>query len=247
MFELVSLQDTLVVLPKYFEGYELDAIKLEISSKYVGKFIRDLGLFVCIYDFLSIENAFVHTGDGSADFVVEFRMVVFKPFVGGILEGYVRAANKNGVKVSLDFFDEIYVPDYYMLQPSKFVEEQQLWYWKFQGHKLAMKLRSRVRFRVLDLIFNEEISRKPPSSVAQQESVGVTVSDQDTSMNPPPCVIVGSMNESGLGALEWWIPSSENKEIEEIPKQEITKQEKHNIDTIDKDELNRQLPLKENG
>lgn len=41
----------------------------------------------------------------------EFRLVVFRPFVGEVLIGRIMAATHKGIRVSLEFFDDIFIPD----------------------------------------------------------------------------------------------------------------------------------------
>lgn len=41
---------------------------------------------------------------------VKFRLVMFRPFVGEVLEGKVRSSSEEGIHVSLGFFDDILVP-----------------------------------------------------------------------------------------------------------------------------------------
>lgn len=43
--------------------------------------------------------------------VAEFRLVVFRPFVGEVLVGRIMASTHKGIRVSLEFFDDIFIPD----------------------------------------------------------------------------------------------------------------------------------------
>jgi DNA-directed RNA polymerase III subunit RPC8 len=40
----------------------------------------------------------------------EFRMTIFRPFVGEVLTGRIMAATHNGLRISLEFFDDIFIP-----------------------------------------------------------------------------------------------------------------------------------------
>jgi len=42
--------------------------------------------------------------------VAEFRMTVFRPFVGEVLTGRIMAATHRGIRISLEFFDDIFIP-----------------------------------------------------------------------------------------------------------------------------------------
>ena len=41
---------------------------------------------------------------------VDFRALVFRPFRGEVLEGKISDANGAGLRVSLDFFDDVFIP-----------------------------------------------------------------------------------------------------------------------------------------
>jgi len=200
MFILVKLQDTIPVSPKYFNGNELQAIKLEIRVKYSNKVIKDVGLCCVLYDIVSIGDAFVASGDGSAHFIVDFRMVVFKPFVGEVLEGTVKAVKPSGVQMTMRFFDNIYVLATEMQIPSTFNEEHQSWVWNFQGHSLHLRTEARVRFRVTSVQFEEKTSARP--TVDSKTPGTITKSEQPYGA----LLIFASMKDSGLGDLNWWIP-----------------------------------------
>jgi DNA-directed RNA polymerase III subunit RPC8 len=61
---------------------------------------------------------------------VLFQVVVFKPFVDEVLIGIVTESKEEGVMVSVGgFFDQVFIPAYWMLNPSKFDEESGLWVW----------------------------------------------------------------------------------------------------------------------
>lgn len=53
----------------------------------VDKVVPDLGLIVTVYDILEIGGGFIYPSDGAAIFDVNFRLVVFRPFVGEVLVG----------------------------------------------------------------------------------------------------------------------------------------------------------------
>jgi len=45
-------------------------------------------------------------------YLAEFRMTVFRPFVGEVLTGRIMAATHNGIRISLEFFDDISIPSH---------------------------------------------------------------------------------------------------------------------------------------
>ena len=83
--------------------------------------LENVGLCVCFYDFVHIADAYVYSGEGAATvegrasiavpchtdvsnnsisriFAVLFRLVVFRPVEGEVIEGRVRACDETGVQ-----------------------------------------------------------------------------------------------------------------------------------------------------
>jgi DNA-directed RNA polymerase III subunit RPC8 len=42
--------------------------------------------------------------------IVEFRMIVFRPFKGEVMLGRIRSSTPSGIHLRTDFFDDIFVP-----------------------------------------------------------------------------------------------------------------------------------------
>ena len=51
--------------------------------------------------------------------IAEFRMTVFRPFVGEVLSGRIMAATHRGIRISLEFFDDIFIPDHLLFTEAK--------------------------------------------------------------------------------------------------------------------------------
>ena len=52
----------------------------------------------------------VFSSETLSDVTAEFRMIVFRPFVGEVLTGRIMAATYTGIRISLEFFDDIFIP-----------------------------------------------------------------------------------------------------------------------------------------
>ena len=104
MFQVARIEDANVkILPENLGKPRLEAITQEIESLYMDKVIKDLGLVVTLYEIVSIEGGTVYPGEGSAHFHVVFRVVVFRPFIGEVLEGKLKRADRKGLYVSVGF------------------------------------------------------------------------------------------------------------------------------------------------
>jgi DNA-directed RNA polymerase III subunit RPC8 len=70
-------------------------------------------------------------GDGGVYYEVSFSALVWKPVEHEIITGTVLKSTSAGMQVSIGgFFQDVYIPAYYMLRPSSFDAAKQLWVWE---------------------------------------------------------------------------------------------------------------------
>jgi DNA-directed RNA polymerase III subunit RPC8 len=105
----------------------------QIELKYCNKIILNVGLGVAFYDFVNIGDPYLYPGAGSAIQVVRFRLIVFRPFVGEVMSGKVIQSTKEGLRISLEFFDDIFIPSSQLQNPSIYNPDTSLWTWKYDG------------------------------------------------------------------------------------------------------------------
>eukprot|EP00124_Ichthyophonus_hoferi_P004579 Ihof_evm3s523 gene=Ihof_evmTU3s523 len=115
-------------------------------------------------DFQETLTVELNANDGAAFVEVEFRYVIFRPFIGEVVVGKVRNCNASGIQVSMGFFDDIFIPTDGMPHPNKFDREDQIWYWTYSGHSLPIEPGADIRFRVLSETFQDVA---PPSTSVQ--------------------------------------------------------------------------------
>jgi DNA-directed RNA polymerase III subunit RPC8 len=60
---------------------------------------------------------------------VKFRVVVFKPFIGEVIIGKVIGLNKDGMRISVDFFDDITIAGSHLQSPSTYNAAKNTWTW----------------------------------------------------------------------------------------------------------------------
>jgi DNA-directed RNA polymerase subunit E'/Rpb7 len=182
MFQIARLEDPNVkILPENLGKPRLEAVTQVIES---------------LYEIVSITDGTVYPGEGSAHFHVVFKAVVFRPFVGEVLEGKLQKATAKGLYVSLGFFDDVFVPEHMLQEPSAFDETEQLWTWNYMEEKMFMDLKEPIRFRVSSVRFPDQ-----PRSQRDLDpkSLGKTPSGAFA-----PMVVVGDINADGLGLTSWW-------------------------------------------
>lgn len=120
MFQLLDIIDSVKIHPSCLRKNFSLAITEELNIKYANKVLQDVGLCLSVYDILEIFDAFVYQGEGSPYVKVHFRLVTFRPFIGEVLIGKIRACTDQGVHVSLKFFDDILISPA-NLQPDSFL------------------------------------------------------------------------------------------------------------------------------
>lgn len=204
MFVLSELKDVVRVLPNNFNLSLESAIKEDLNRKLSNKVVHRLGLCVCLWDILLVDDSFIIPGDGASHTNVTFRFVVFRPFMDEVLVGKISSCSKDGVHVSLGFFDDILIPGESLQQPARFDEREQVWIWEYVTedgqHDLHMDVGESVRFKVTDEQFVDTTPDLAPEHVVKTEAE--TVDGKKI-----PYLIIGTMAEPGLGLVNWWTSS----------------------------------------
>ena len=238
MFELARLKDTVTIAPSEFGKPLLTAVTDALSEKYPNKVVPGLGLCVTLHDILHVGEAHLYASNASMHLPVEFRLVMFRPYVGEVLTGTVVSSDPKGMRVSLGFFDEIHVPSRLLQSPSYWSPEEGVWVWNVtDDHQLFYDLENELRFRVEEVRFREETNvsaRKPKASSAAKASSPKTSSGAGGPTNvgcssgtrsstatptqsgspapaavPPAMLIVAGTDRSGLGLSSWWPPDED--------------------------------------
>lgn len=130
MFVLATIADTVRIAPPMFSQPTLVSVHSEMDKKYPNRVIMDLGLVIGRYgDALQVGDGVCAAGDGAAHHEVIARLIVFRPFVEEVCIGTIIASSEEGIQVSIGFFDDIFIPAYWMLRPSLFDAELGRWVW----------------------------------------------------------------------------------------------------------------------
>eukprot|EP00035_Acanthoeca_spectabilis_P040436 m.69901 g.69901 ORF g.69901 m.69901 type:complete len:198 (+) comp9988_c0_seq1:427-1020(+) len=196
MFVLAQIKDVARVMPSHFSETRLKRIEFEINKKYANKVIRNVGLCILLHDLLEVGDSMIYPGDGAAQARVTFRMVVFRPFHGEILQGRIRSCSEKGLFVTMGFFEDIIVPPTEMQPDTYFDTKEQLWVWKYGDADLFMEIDEVIHFRVVRDVFNDITPGATVGSAAETSDVEKELLS--------PYVLTGSVNDFGLGVASWW-------------------------------------------
>ena len=195
MFILSEVSD-LVPIPPHAFGIPIEeALTNELSKKYANKVIKNLGLIVAIWDLLEIKEGKLKPGEGSAFVETRFRCVVWKPFVGEVLTGWVSDCTSEGIRVRMNFFDDIFIPKNYLYENCDFRETEKAWVWvPEEGTELFIDINEKIRFRIEEEFFTD-IKPKEELSVSD---------DYDNQPPVAPYALIASCQTDGMGCIDWW-------------------------------------------
>jgi DNA-directed RNA polymerase III subunit RPC8 len=144
MFLLATVEDKVSTLPDEFDRPSAIVIMEKIEIKYCNKVLVNGGLCISFYDFVEIGDAYVYPSEGSAIQHVKFRIIVFRPFIGEIIIGRIAKSDRNGLRVSLDFFDDIVVPPSLLMNPCRFDNTAGEWIWEYSADEESAAIDMRI-------------------------------------------------------------------------------------------------------
>ncbi|CAG8738327.1 6144_t:CDS:2, partial [Racocetra fulgida] len=173
MFILAVLRDTIHIQPYDFHKPKFDALTDEINRIYANKVIQDVGLCICLFEIISASEEIVHYGDGAS-----YAKVVFRPFIGEIIEGTVSSNTFEGVKVWVRLWDS-QIPEENWTTP----EDKYLY--------MYMDKDTTIRFRVIEEKFTDVGTKGPPPKRTGAVA-GQKVPMPSSSSLPSDVMIVGN-------------------------------------------------------
>ncbi|KAH9729537.1 F4H5.12 protein [Citrus sinensis] len=210
MFYLSKIEHTLRLPPHLLRLPLNEAIKLELENVFLDKVIANLGLCISIYDIKEIEGGFVYPGEGASTHTVKFRLMVFRPFLGEIIAAKLKESDANGLRLSLGFFEDIYIPSHLLPSPSRSEPDpngryEVKWIWEFGDTKYVIDGLDEIKFRVLSVnypsipIEQAEGSKPFAPMVINFKSGELLI----CSWEYPHLLGMGSIDYDGLGPVSW--------------------------------------------
>lgn len=210
MYVLATLKDKIKVMPHNFQDDMSVPVIDEINRRYCNKVIANVGLCISVHQIVEMAEMFIYPNEGAAYIVTVFNMTMFRPFIDEVLVGKVYGCTPEGVRVSLDFFEDIFVPANNLPTPHEFQEgsdgsdgaeaSENTWVWKYEGENMDMMEGDRVRFRVEAVNYHE--TRKDTYLKSTIDTSGHVVKPKQP--YTAPMTIRADMAGEGLGRTEWW-------------------------------------------
>ncbi|WVQ83164.1 hypothetical protein IAT38_005302 [Cryptococcus sp. DSM 104549] len=223
MFVLLGVRDTVPVAPKAFDIPPAVTIEDSLNKKFANKLVPDKGLALSVYDILTAEDGKVTWGNGLMYYKVSFRLLLFAPFHGELLVGRVMSITRSYIRISLGFFQDIYIlqsllppnsvydPDkkafFYVTDDDKYLTPRELLESPL-GERMYIYLHDVLRFRV-DSIEWQDVRPTPQAQLkeaAAYEAAGAggpPVQGRDP-IEKAGFKILATIADVGLGIPEWW-------------------------------------------
>ncbi|KAJ2929419.1 hypothetical protein H1R20_g7681, partial [Candolleomyces eurysporus] len=213
MFQLAIIKDTIPIHPQHFAVPPSEAITAELNKKYANRVLHEVGLCISVFDLADVGEGRVRYGDGFLWYKVTFRMVIFRPFVSEVVAAKVKSSDEGGIRVSMGFFDDMYIPAIYLPQPSAFDPNERAHFWLPESpltsttdlldtptsERMYIDTNEVVRVRVeQDEFYDDE-----PGPIKVVEGV-IQEAEKGLASKRPPYSIVCSIAEQGLGPIVWW-------------------------------------------
>ncbi|VVT51420.1 uncharacterized protein SAPINGB_P003090 [Magnusiomyces paraingens] len=197
MFVLTKISDLIRLDPLNFNTPLAEGLEDEINKKFANRVIHNVGLCICLYDIEDFNDGMTKNGDGGVFIKCTFRIIVFRPFVGEILVGWVSSCTEEGINIKMEFFDDIHIPKDLLFETCQFVPREQAWVWKNGEYDYYIDTNEKIRFRVEQEIFTQQQPRKPSSLQMSEDPANQEVIH-------PPYSIIGSCQADGMGLVSWW-------------------------------------------
>jgi len=160
---------------------------------------------------LQLRSVCYHTLQSDALQLVEFRLIVFRPFKGEVMTGRISSSSQHGINVRTEFFDEIFIPRTYLFEGTTFDLKENVWIWDNDGNEFYMDKNELIRFRVEEEAFEDQLPIPPHLQDDRME----------IERKPPYRIVVGtqfwhlvvlrilicsqaSAQQAGMGLVAWW-------------------------------------------
>mmetsp|Transcript_20716 Transcript_20716/g.34193 ORF Transcript_20716/g.34193 Transcript_20716/m.34193 type:complete len:244 (+) Transcript_20716:33-764(+) len=243
MFIVKDMKDTIRIPPSSFNENKRDTLVRLIDEKYCNTVVMNVGMVVCLYDVLVVGDSYVYPGDGASHTECEFSVIVFKPAIGEVLEGTINLCCQEFIRISLGFFQDIYVDRMHMRKGMSFHRENHWWEWKYTDDETESEASyyvttdSKIRVKVEQVLFmaphvteeakalRDAVAKVSSSSKGTDALNGTRNRSMSTSSvltaveeanilrnskTKGPMLVLVTINDDGLGPVEWWDQSEES-------------------------------------
>lgn len=223
----VSLADVVQLHPSTFNRSPSRGIEDFLNRKYANKILHNVGLCLGFHSLLRTSEGLISHGTGLVNVNVDFRMIVYRPFKGEIINATIthshpqrlssgrrEPVSDGEIVLSQDFFEDISVPAHLLFDRTEwgvdeYGTEAYIWYYKDENDAEAEASQfyfdraEKCLVRVEDEQWHDF---SPQRRSAGQKDTFVTDEEvEDGGVRKIPYLVRGSMMLGGLGPMLWWI------------------------------------------
>lgn len=200
MFQLSLISDLIRIPPHLFNLPREIAIKQELNVKHSNKIIPKLGLAISVYDIIEYDSGLFTPGDGAIYIQVTCRLLIFKPFIGEIITGWIEKCTIDGIKINIGFFNDIFIPKALLFENSSFSIDENAWIWKMDDDTtLYLDVNEKIYFRIEEEIFTNVKPKGPLNNDNIKKD-----DDGQQKEQTPPYALIASCQTDGMGCCSWW-------------------------------------------
>ena len=169
--------------------------------------MSDVGFVICCETAKTVSDGLVHALDGGATYQAEFRLLVFRPFVGEVLRCTVEFVDENGLRCTTGFFSQIRIPAKYLPSSSTFDPARRLY---LDSKQRKIQTGDAILVRVASVKFTRLSKRKRGlQATTSGPEVGIRMRSSSVDLSardpvPSAMEVVASCASSGLGPVGWW-------------------------------------------
>jgi len=207
--------DVVQIHPTQFNKSSSRAIEDFINAKYADKVIHKVGLCLGFHSLISASEGLIGHGTGIVNVQVDFRLVVFRPFKGEIIQGTIVHSNTAGIFISMDFFEDIVVPPQLLFPGTTWDKDpesgHEIFIWRTDGNEFFFDRTEKCLLRVEMEEWNDLSPQMKQSDDYDSES------RDKHGLRVTPYRVLASMMHSGLGPLLWWAEEEGQAERYVVP------------------------------
>ena len=198
--------------PSDFSKTSERAIEDYINTKYADKVIHKVGLCVGFHSIISVSDGLIGHGTGTVNVNVDFRLVVYRPFKGEILQGTITHSGPDvGIYLSQDFFEDIVIPPEVLFENTVWTKDDKgkgddafVWYYENEESGVTIENWFDRADKCLYRVEEEQWHDLSPEMQKTNQSFLVREQYDDGRVRKTPYVIRGSMGSNGLGPTVFW-------------------------------------------
>lgn len=154
MYQIVTLEDEILVPPTKFAIKLEDAVKESIAEKFEGKIYTELGAVLAVTDVDGVGEGKILPGDASVHYTVKFKALTWMPKEHEIVEGSVVDITEFGAFVRAGALDGLVHVSQIMDDFVSYDEKNAQLFGK--QSKRILKEGDAVRARIISISFKEQ-------------------------------------------------------------------------------------------